>query len=179
MGEFVTDGDQPSFLPWDIIDINTTTYLDVQATVTSQTDCQAACAAEPKCQYVVWSNYSVSGANDDQCYLKLATADIAKIAGTDPAAYTNTILFEVKEGQYAVYAAKDATDAANIGGASLSTGTFAAVKIFCDATPACIGMAATTANTWRAFGGLKWEGAVGKVRVVGETINSWISTPTP
>ena len=219
-------------MPWDIINM-TSTYLSVQATTTNQTACQAACSADLKCQYYVWYNYTVSGNGDDQCYLRLATANITKISGFDSATSTDIILFEVrcalegrmagnasafpprarlslptrtpswcsslppqraltpihhpplcktqvKQGQYAVYAAKDHADAAI--GNTLTAGAtdFATVKTFCDNSALCMGMSvAGTAGTWRAFSGSKWEGAVGKVRVVGETINSWIATPTP
>ena len=79
-----------------------------------------------------------------------------------------------------MYAARDAADANTVGAATLKTGTWDAVKTFCDATPACVGMAVgATANSWRAFSGTKWEGATGKVRVVGEALNSWVSDPTP
>jgi hypothetical protein len=37
---------------------------------------------------------------------------------------------------------------------------------------------AWTGTTWRTFAGTKWEGATGKVRVVGETLNSWIAEPS-
>ena len=82
-------------MPWDIINM-TSTYLSVQATTTNQTACQAACSADLKCQYYVWYNYTVSGNGDDQCYLRLATANITKISGFDSATSTDIILFEVR-----------------------------------------------------------------------------------
>ena len=78
---------------------------------------------------------------------------------------------QVKQGVYAVYSAVDTQDALSIGN-QLMTGAPSAVKAYCDATPACIGLSVgSDSAAWRAFSGIKWADAVGKVRVVGETLN--------
>ena len=177
MGEFVTDGDKPSYLPYDIIPMNASQYLTAVPSTASQTACQAACSGNAKCQYFVWYSYSADTTGNDQCFLRLATDNIVKLADFAPTTSTNTVLFEAKQGLYAVYAAKDAADADNIG-TTLTTGNWATVSAYCGNTAACVGMAVgSSANTWRAFAGAKWEGAVAKVRVVGPTLNSWVAEP--
>ena len=178
MGEFVTDGDKPSYMPYDIIPMNASQYLTAVPSIASQSACQAACSADATCQYYVWYSYSADSTGNDQCQLRLAAATIAKLSGFEPTTSTNAVLFEAKTGLYAVYAAKDAGDAANIG-TTLSTGNWAAMSAYCGATPACIGLAVGgTGNAWRAFAGAKWESAVGKVRLVGPTLNSWVPEPS-
>ena len=66
-------------------------------------------------------------------------------------------------------------DAQGIGAGTLMTGNFTAVKAYCDAAAACVGMAVgTTPNSYRAFNGTKWEGAVGKDHAWGSKLNMWI-----
>lgn len=91
--EFPTDGDLPSYLNWDVIPMNET-YLTLAAGVTNQTECQAACSADAKCQYYVWYSWSASGNSDDQCYLRLSEAAIAG-SPMDPTVATHKVLFEV------------------------------------------------------------------------------------
>jgi hypothetical protein len=89
-------------------------------------------------------------------------AAIAKLdfAGENAPA-TALLFFEAREGLYTVYAAADANDAEGVGETLHSYTTFA-----------------WTGTFWRSFAGTKWEGATGKVRVVGETLNSWIAEPS-
>lgn len=57
--------------------------------------------------------------------------------------------------------------------------TRAAAAAACDRDPACVGVShAAGSGFWRTFAGLRWEGAVGRVRAVGETVNSWVPGPT-
>lgn len=176
VGEFVTDGEKASFLPWDRIpDANTVASPTDERTNVS---CQAACAADDRCQYFEFYNYNAT-ADGPQCFLRRAAATIAKptmVAGANTAAF---VLFEVKEGQYAVYAAADFADALAIGTDIGSPRAFNLAKSDCDKDPACVGIAntATDVDSWRLFAGEKWEGVTGKVRVVGETINAWIAEP--
>ena len=80
---------------------------------------------------------------------------------------TTALVEQVKQGVYAVYSAQDAGTV----GTELLVDNYGAIKAYCDATPACIGMSVGTDFTqWRAFSGVKWADAVGKVRVVGETL---------
>jgi hypothetical protein len=173
VGQFVTDGNLPSYLPWDRIANAGTT---ASTGITDRAACQAACAANAKCQYFEFYNYTVSG---DQCFLRLAAADIAKPAGMVAGANADPyVLFEVKTGLYATYAAADFAEGGSIGTTIGSGLTFAAAKDACDKDPACIGFANTAAtDTWRTFAGEKWEDVTGKVRVVGEAINAWIAEP--
>ena len=69
-----------------------------------------------------------------------------------------------------MYSAQDAGTV----GTELLVDNYGAIKAYCDATPACIGMSVGTDFTqWRAFSGVKWADAVGKVRVVGEAIATY------
>ena len=71
---------------------------------------------------------------------------------------------------YAVYAAVDSQDAASIG-TTLRVGDAANIRAFCDATSACIGVSVgSDPKVWRALGALRWEGAFGKIRLVGESL---------
>lgn len=233
--EFVTDGDQPTSLPWDYIPMNRT-FLSASASANTTLACQAACKASTACQYYEFQPHALSA---EQCLLRLASGPILKLASFEPATSVDAILFEVRpdcatqlftpaalwldgsasltmppkarrpadpsymhwlvralhphqlaqraasagapprsqvwEGQYAVYAAINSTDAHGIG-VTLATGlSWSAATSYCAKTSACIGIAVgATANSYRAFAGALAEGVVGKIRVVGETINSWI-----
>jgi hypothetical protein len=89
-------------------------------------------------------------------------------------------MFEVKAGIYAAYLAKDAADAGGVG-TSIATNhaTFDAAKTACDTNPACAGFANTAADRWRTFAAARWSMVIGKVRVVGATLNSWVADPIP
>ena len=84
---------------------------------------------------------------------------------------------QVKQGVYAYYSTGQ--DSSWIGQSmGVNSDYFPVIKAYCDATPACIGMQGTGDNTPRSpFSGVKWADAVGKVRVVGETLTSSMSTP--
>jgi hypothetical protein len=141
--------------------------------------CQLACKTDLTCQYFAFYDYNPDGTNN--CFLRLAAAPLAKITFDVKSPSTNfTIMFEVKAGIYAAYLAKDAADAGGVG-TSIATNhaTFDAAKTACDTNPACAGFANTAASVWRTFSAAKWEGAVGKVRAVGPTLNSWVAEPTP
>lgn len=75
-----------------------------------------------------------------------------------------------------VYKALSVTDAVGIGSTLQSNiGTFESARSSCNRAALCTGFAyVDSVNKWRTFSGIFWEGAVGKVRVVGEAINSWI-----
>ena len=176
-GEFVTDGNKPSYLTYDRIPFGSN-LLDAQTGVTSATDCQKACSDEPKCQYYEFYSYSAAGTGNDQCYLRLASAAVAKDASFSTSTTGDYILFEVSEDNYVVYKAKSSLDAANVGIQIAGGLTFDAAKTACDKTAACIGISGT-GGSWRTFQGITWEGAVGKIKVVGETLNSWIDAPAP
>lgn len=85
--------------------------------------------------------------------------------------------FEVGAGSYVVYPA----DKAEVGGiGTQGAATYAIikdVKIYCDGSAACIGFV-WDGSSFKTFSGMLWEGSVGKVRAVGEFINSWISEPS-
>ena len=93
--EFPTDGNLPSYLPWDIVNM-TATSLTEQLTAADQSACQAACSANTKCQYFVWYAYkgAINAASQAQCYLRLAPQAIAPVAFT--ASSTNIVAFEVR-----------------------------------------------------------------------------------
>ena len=94
--EFPTDGNLPSYLPWDIIpgEGMEGKLLAEQTRATTQTACQALCSNNPKCMYVVYYNYVGAVANSTaKCFLRLAPADIAPVALN--ADTTWTVAFEV------------------------------------------------------------------------------------
>jgi hypothetical protein len=154
--------------------MGTAAGLDAAPTATSLDACQAACSASTKCQYFVFRDYEAAAS---RCKLRLAAAPISrlKFAGED-APSAPLLFFEVKESLYTVYAAKSAADAETVGETLDSFKSFAAARNACDGDLSCVGFA-WTGTTWRTFAGTKWEGAIGKVRVVGETLNSWIAEP--
>lgn len=163
---------------WDIIPL-ADGLLVTQADATTLAACQTNCSANARCMYFNFNGTSDAGT----CGFLLAPSTIAKVSGTtiltQPAAWY--VLLEVKEGQYATYTVSAAGSGigTTIGG---SYTTLALAKEACDKNLACIGMTngakdtgADTNAQWRLFSGVKFEGAVGKVRVVGETINSWVA----
>jgi hypothetical protein len=137
--------------------------------------CQAACSNSPLgCQYFLFTAYNAAGS---RCKLRLTGSAITKLAFAGENAPTDPLLFfEVKESMYTVYAAADAADAASVGNTINSYTTFEATLEACNGSSTCMGFA-WTGTTWRTFAGIKWEGRTGKVRVVGETLNSWIAEP--
>ena len=82
---------------------------------------------------------------------------------------------------YVVYAATNAAEA-DATGDTIQDGysLLSAAKDACDAQDACDGITySTTASVWRTFQGTLFDNTVAKVKVVGETINSWLPEPTP
>ena len=59
----------------------------------------------------------------------------------------------------------------------VSNTNFKASRTACDKKPECIGLTYDATDKWRGFKGGLWEGAVGKVRVMGEFINTWVPDP--
>ncbi|GBF88748.1 hypothetical protein Rsub_01649 [Raphidocelis subcapitata] len=174
VGEFVSDG-ATTTLEWDVIEMAPAVFTDDAAA--SVEDCQLACHDSALgCQYFEFRAYASAGS---QCKLRLTGADIAKLAFAGEDAPATSLLFlEVKESLYTVYDAADAADATSVGATitASSSATFAAVRASCNGDLSCVGFSWNTTH-WRTFAGVKWEGAIGKVRVVGETLNSWIAEP--
>lgn len=173
--EFVTDADRPSHLYYDIIPMAPDS-LTVQPNITALDGCQAACTGNARCTYFVHYGYNATGATEaSQCLHRLQAAAVTAIAGFDPENATLAILFEVREDLYTVYPAFNADDAF-AAGVTLATGlNWEAARSTCRSMSPCVGMSvSTTANSWRLFSGMRWEGAVGKVRVVGAALNSWV-----
>ena len=173
MGEFLSDGSVTT-LEWDVITMAPSVFTDDAAG--SVEACQAACSSSTSgCQYFLFVSYNAAGT---KCKLRLTGAAIAKLAfAGEDAPSAPLLFFEAKESLYTVYAAVDAADAAAVGTSLHTYTTFAATRLACDGDLSCVGFA-WTGTTWRTFAGTKWEGATGKVRVVGETLNSWIAEPT-
>ncbi|KAI8470468.1 MAG: hypothetical protein J3K34DRAFT_420601 [Monoraphidium minutum] len=183
-GQFITDGaNEQNFLAWDIILHNDTTKLSLEAAADTKLKCQTACSADLQCQYFVFYDKSIEGNN--KCYLRKAGALTRIGNGTTDDAWWNAppmsiVLFEIKEGSYVVYP-KDAAE--TIGAPLTLTGTdvgskFKATRTACDSHASCIGLTYDAGAGWKGFQGTLWEDAVGKVRVKGESINSWVRIPT-
>ncbi|KIY98966.1 hypothetical protein MNEG_8996 [Monoraphidium neglectum] len=92
------------------------------------------------------------------------------------------VLFEIKDGSYVIYPMKpgetigsDLSSTATFSG--INPGSFSAMRAACDRDAQCIGLTIDPPSRWRPFAGRTWEGAVGKVRLVGTAINSWIRVP--
>jgi hypothetical protein len=86
------------------------------------------------------------------------------------------LLLEVKEGQYATY--KMAQTKVAVGDAYGATTTdFADAKAACDGASKCAGIYWNGA-AWHTFSGKTWWNVIGKVRVVGETVNPWVADPS-
>ena len=173
VGEFVSDG-ATTTLEWDIIPMGANAALEAAPAATTLGACQAACSASSQCQYFVFRDYEAAAS---RCKLRLAGGPIAKLAfaGEDAPA-TPQLFLEVKESLYTVYAAKSAADAEAVGETLSTFKAFGAARKACDGDLSCVGFSWNTTH-WRTFAGVKWEGAIGKVRVVGETLNSWIAEP--
>ncbi|KAI8467373.1 MAG: hypothetical protein J3K34DRAFT_523771 [Monoraphidium minutum] len=173
VGEFSSDASMQNFMPWDVIPMTT---LEVSNDDTVE-DCHAACEGSPRCQYYEFYDYPDPGA---RCFLRLADADIGKVEivedGPGAGSY---VLFEIDAARYVVYAAKSQADADSIGNTLATNFTSRASALAeCDSSAACVGATFSAATLWRTFGAALWEGAVGRVRAVGETINSWVPEPS-
>ncbi|KAI8470423.1 MAG: hypothetical protein J3K34DRAFT_521329 [Monoraphidium minutum] len=184
-GEFITDGaSEQNFLWWDIILHNDSSRLELTTTTPPNTKeaCQTACSGDAQCQYFVFYDKSVTY-GDNTCYLRKA-GDLTRIGnGTTDDAWWNEpgmsiVLFEIKEGSYVVYpkyAAETIGEPLSLTG---STSDFKAMRTACDNHQSCIGLTYDVGAGWQGFKGTLWEDAVGKVRVKGESINSWVRIPT-
>lgn len=88
---------------------------------------------------------------------------------------------QVKDGQYVAYMGESPADVNAVGVTLDGTShvTRADAVAACEADAECVGVSrAAGAAAWRTFAGTRWEGAVGRVRVVGEAVNSWVAEPT-
>jgi hypothetical protein len=85
------------------------------------------------------------------------------------------VAFEIREGQYAVYNASQS----EVIGVAIAGGphSLAAAKTACEADATCVGIHGK-AGGWTLFAATKREDVIGKIRVVGENIQSWVSLPT-
>lgn len=172
--EFTNDG-ADSQEAYDIIPMS-----DDALTLTSDDTaaaCQAACTTD--CQYFAFYSYKASGS---RCYLRnkvpysgtIDTSDVTK----------SYALFKATEMQYVAYLAH-ASDATSLGG-DTPLGSFATRELAqaaCDSAQlSCIGIKHVSTDAagtrWKTFAGIKWEGAVGKVKAVGDNLNPWIADPS-
>ena len=94
--EFPTDGNEASYLPWDVIPMPAR-YLTGQPSVKARADCQVACASNPACQYFVWYDYTggVDPQSTDQCFLRVGPQAIAPL-NFSSSGVVNAIGFEVR-----------------------------------------------------------------------------------
>jgi len=174
--DFPSDG-ADNHLEWDVI-----AMPDGSLAGSDRPDaaaCQQACKEDPKCQYLAYFNYKPDGASS--CFMRIADAPIERLPDVG-AAGVNSVMFEVKEGSYVAYLAKSKADADGIGEQLATHAGFDAAKAACDGAAACAGFTHSEeggAHTWRTFGGKKWEGAVGEVRVVCAALNPWAGPAAP
>lgn len=172
MREFPSDAGKPTYLPYSTI-MMPTASLTLQPGLTTAAACQDACSASARCTYLVTIDDAGNGTS--QCFFRLAAADVAAMAGFNPANSTLAVLFEVREGLYAAYPALSAADAAGVGITLAAGQTWDAARAACAGSAACVGMAlGATPNSWRLFSGSAQPYASGKVRVFGATLNSWV-----
>jgi hypothetical protein len=157
--------------------------LSLQQGLNSVRACQEACSApNSQCQYLAF--YAVGGPGNggegvNECYFRVgSTAKKAVTASTTD----SLVAFEIREGQYVVY---EASPTEEIGVPLTTTGqSLFQAKAACEAHRACVGIAANTmvngapVSGWTLFGATLREGAIGKIRVVGENIQSWVPLPT-
>ncbi|KIZ04286.1 hypothetical protein MNEG_3672 [Monoraphidium neglectum] len=188
-GQFITDPtNEQTFTAWDFIYHPPGTNLTYKSLYTSLSACQTNCGLDNSCQYMVF--YKTGGADGDginKCYWRTVGTDISaiQITGDGTAAWwdnptENIVLFEIKEGAYVVYpkvlGETIGVTISLIG--SPSTTNFKAMRTACDLDATCIGLTHDIGGVWRAFGGSLFEDTIGKIRVVGTAINSWIAEPT-
>ena len=173
IGEFPTDaGTMENGLDWDYIKFPASSLTAVTG-ADDEAACQATCAGEPRCQYFEFRDYKAAG---DRCRYKLAAAPIAPV---DITSTGNYVMFEVATRAYVVYTATDGAEADGTGETMGSPyALLAAAKDACDAADACAGISySATSGSFRLFKGTLFDFTVGKVRAVGETINSWLPLP--
>lgn len=175
-GEYTTDKDVfDNAQAWDLIPMDAT-QLALQDTLATVVACQEACSASDNCQYMAFYRTGApDGDGNNKCYFRLAGAIAPVTADNWDAPSQALVAFEIREGQYVVY---KATDAEQIGVPLTTTpvGLFDA-KAACEKNRECVGMKGTSAG-WTLFGAIQREDAIGKIRVVGENIQSWVPLPT-
>jgi hypothetical protein len=170
--EFPTsDTSTSNSLEWDIL-----TVPDAAFTANGNTTintCQGACKTNPACVY-----FEFNSTAPGTCRL-LEASDVTRpatnaLTTAGPTDYW--LLLEVKEGQYATY--KMAQTKVAVGDAYGATTTdFADAKAACDGASKCAGIYWNGA-AWHTFSGKTWWNVIGKVRVVGETVNPWVADPS-
>lgn len=78
-----------------------------------------------------------------------------------------------------MYLALDGPDADGMGNTlAVNITSLSAATAACDRLSECAGVTFSAASQWRTFTAILWEGAVGRTRTVGETINSWLPEPS-
>jgi hypothetical protein len=188
-GQFITNPDnEQTFLPWDYIYHDNATILALQSGQTTLSACQTNCGLDSTCQYMVF--YKTGGPDGDginKCYWRTTGADISAvhIVGDGTAAWwdnpdVSVVLFEIKEGAYVAYPkllGETIGTTVTLAG-SPSTSDFKAMRSACDKDAACVGLTHDVGGVWRAFAGTLREDTIGKIRVVGTAINSWVAEPT-
>lgn len=163
---------------WDTISMGPS--LQLQAALNSLSACQSGCSASAMCIYLEWQEWRGAGNEAQMCHFKLAGGvSSPNTFGDELADY---IIFEIAVGRYATYLAVAGEDV-DLVGETIDSTSYATRQVAIDACnqqEACIGIThkSGASNNWRTFKGTKREGAVGKVRVVGEAINPWIAEPS-
>jgi hypothetical protein len=115
---------------------------------------------------------------NSQCYMRLAgrIAPLnATVVGSWDAPSTPLVAFEARGGQYVVYPAVG-TEVIGVPMPNAAQG-LAAAKVACDADRECVGMKGNSSG-WTLFGAVQQPDAIGKIRVVGDNIQSWVPLPT-
>jgi hypothetical protein len=192
-GEYTTDKDVfDNQQAWDLIPLDGLVH---KTAATSIIACQELCSTTATCQYFAFyaeggnMDYPSTGAADagkNQCYFK--EGDVTPVAVTTSTT-DSLVAFEIREGQYVVY---KSSSAEQVGVTLTTTGqSLFAAKAECEANRECVGIAANTivvpangptpavvATGWTLFGAVKREGAIGKIRVIGENIQTWVPLPT-
>lgn len=189
--EFLTDANVfDNTQAWDVIPMGSgatpSAALVFQAAFGDVSSCQTNCAAGSGCQYFAFYNEG-GPSGQSGCYFRITTAPIPAYnseSGTLPS--SPLVAFEIREGQYAVYPALANEDIgvpleAADGSARYSPTSLMSAKSHCDADRECVGMYGPDGglgNTWTVFGAAKREGVIGKIRVIGGNIQSWVPLPT-
>lgn len=179
MREFASDPDKPSGLPYDVVSLPAAS-LSVQPNITTLAGCQSACSGSTLCTYFVFHDVNTTeGTSPSQCFFRLQGTPVAAMAGFAPTTSTAAILFEVREGVYAVFTALNADEATAIGTTLASGLTWEAARTSCQREALCAGLAVgSAANSWRVFSGTFWPGATAKVKAYGAILNSWVPEST-
>ncbi|GBF99837.1 hypothetical protein Rsub_12537 [Raphidocelis subcapitata] len=171
VAEFSGNGAE-NYLVWDFIAMSDDA-LAPHAANTAE-DCQAACSGDGACQYYEFRDYEAAGA---RCRLRNKVAySLVDVDDTSK----SYVLFEVKEQMYVAYEAHPA-DATLLGEPLEAFDTRAAAEASCNGDGSCAGIMfihTLGSRPWSTFKGSLWEGVTGKVRAVGESLNSWIAEPT-